>query len=138
MIVGGIVVLLIGVAVYPVITGGSDYTPSQKCSEVSTMLEQLWQANQTVTADVNQTVLQNLRNASGSYQQVSCGCSPLSPQDEQALDTPEEVENVTRRGEQLTCTLKDPAFPGGQHSISFALTQITGGNRTGGNATVLQ
>ena len=137
VIIGGVVVLLLGTAAYPVITGGQDYTPSEKCGEVSMMLEQLWQANRTVTADVNQTIIDNLRNASGSYQQVSCSCSPLSQQDEQALETPRQVEDVTERGEELSCTIDDPAFPGGQHSITFALTQITGGNRTG-NATIVQ
>lgn len=138
LIIGGIVVVLVGVAIYPAISGGSDYTPTEKCSEVASVLEQIWQEDRPVTADINSTVLQNLRNASGgTYRSVSCGCSPLSMQDRQSLDTPGAVQNVTEAGEQLTCTIEDDAFPGGQHEVAIALTQITGGNQSS-NATVLQ
>lgn len=138
LIIGGIIVLLVGIAAYPAISGGSEYTPTEKCSEVSMMLEQLWQDDTPVTADINDTVIQNLRNASGgTYQSVSCGCSPLSRQDRQSLDTPGAVQNVTEAGEQLTCTIEDDAFPGGQHEVTIALTQITGGNQSS-NATVLE
>lgn len=115
LILGAFVVALMAVAIYPLLGSGSSYDPSEKCSGTATILEEQWGAN---------------------YTSVSCDCAPATQRFRSQLDTPEQVQNVSLRLEQLSCTIEDDSFPDGEHTVTVAIRTIEGGNGTVSNSTV--